>query len=41
VLRGGGWGGGANYCRTTNRIYDGPTYSVNDIGFRSVLSQGQ
>jgi formylglycine-generating enzyme required for sulfatase activity len=42
VGRGGGWSGGAGYCRTAYRISIGnPTYSDYGIGFRSVLPAGQ
>ena len=41
VLRGGGWNGNANYCRTADRDYYFPSFSNNDFGFRSVLPPGQ
>jgi formylglycine-generating enzyme required for sulfatase activity len=41
VIRGGGWGGIANYCRSANRYGGAPTYGDYDFGFRSVLPPGQ
>jgi len=37
VLRGGGWDGSARYCRSTDRISDGPDYRNADFGFRLVF----
>jgi sulfatase modifying factor 1 len=43
VLRGGGWGSGAIFCRSADRYYDFsyPTYGYYGLGFRSVLPSGQ
>ena len=38
VLRGGGWGYDAGYCRAAGRDYYYPTYSNNGIGFRIARS---
>ena len=37
VLRGGGWGDGAGYCRVSYRDYDDPSDRDYDGGFRVVL----
>ncbi|MGV8946373.1 MAG: formylglycine-generating enzyme family protein [Lutibacter sp.] len=39
VLRGGGWGYSAAYCRVARRDYGGPGYRGYDDGFRVVLPQ--
>jgi formylglycine-generating enzyme required for sulfatase activity len=39
VLRGGGWGGSAEYCRVADRLYDDPGNCYADYGFR--FSQDQ
>ncbi len=39
VLRGGGWHDGAEYCRSANRNYDGPTYRSEHDGLRLVLAR--
>jgi len=36
VIRGGGWGDFARFCRMANRSYDDPANSYNFIGFRVV-----
>ena len=41
VIRGGGWGDSARYCRSALRIYFDPTIRGNLIGFRPVLAPGQ
>ena len=42
VLRGGGWGSSAGYCRTAGRDYGlSPPNMSEDFGFRSVLGPGQ
>ena len=41
VYRGGGWGNGADLCRTADRVYYDPANGDFDIGFRSVLPSGQ
>jgi formylglycine-generating enzyme required for sulfatase activity len=44
VVRGGGWSFYAINCRSADRYdfdYDDPTFSGNNIGFRSVLPSGQ
>ena len=42
VIRGGGWSGDAWFCRAANRNDSyWPDYWYYDIGFRSVLPQGQ
>ncbi len=38
VLRGGGWGNVAAYCRTALRSSTVPTHRTNDLGFRPALS---
>jgi sulfatase modifying factor 1 len=38
---GGGWNGSAFHCRTADRGTDYPTYSGDNVGFRSVLPPGQ
>lgn len=38
VIRGGGWGYGASYCRVADRGDDSPSYFFNDIGFRLARS---
>ena len=38
VYRGGGWGGGAAFCRSANRIWGDPSYRGNGYGFRLALS---
>lgn len=37
VLRGGGWGSGAGYCRVSNRYGIDPDYRGSDFGFRLTL----
>jgi formylglycine-generating enzyme required for sulfatase activity len=37
VSRGGGWGDGADDCRSSNRSYSNPCYRISDLGFRLVL----
>ena len=39
VPRGGGWGGGARHCRSSERGYGKPDYRRSDFGLRLVLSQ--
>jgi formylglycine-generating enzyme required for sulfatase activity len=41
VLRGGGWGSYASYCRVAYRSDDLPDYRRDDYGFRAVLPPGQ
>ena len=41
VVRGGGWHVYASLCRAAIRDYHYPTYSIDRIGFRSVLPPGQ
>ena len=41
VVRGGGWGYGAIYCRTASRFNSEPFSTPYYFGFRSVLSPGQ
>lgn len=41
VLRGGGWDGGANYCRAADRDTTNRPDGTDSIGFRSVLPLGQ
>ena len=41
VIRGGGWGINAEYCRVAYRINGSPGYRRNRDGFRSVLPPGQ
>jgi len=41
VIRGGGWGSGAVYCRSAYRNRLSPGYREGYLGFRSVLSAGQ
>jgi serine/threonine-protein kinase len=38
VLRGGGWYGGAGYCRAASRGYSDPGYRGDNISFRPVRS---
>jgi formylglycine-generating enzyme required for sulfatase activity/serine/threonine protein kinase len=38
VLRGGGWGRSAGYCRSANRFRVGPSLRNFDLGFRLALS---
>jgi formylglycine-generating enzyme required for sulfatase activity len=38
VYRGGGWSGGATYCRVADRNYYYPSYTDNGIGFRVARS---
>ena len=37
VLRGGGWGGDGQGCRSALRSYYGPDYRISIIGFRLVF----
>lgn len=37
VLRGGGWGSYANYCRSANRYRHYPEYRIGSLGFRVAL----
>ncbi len=37
VNRGGGWYGDAKICRSANRFWRDPSYTLDDIGFRAVL----
>ncbi|MFY9225431.1 MAG: formylglycine-generating enzyme family protein, partial [Blastocatellia bacterium] len=39
ILRGGGWGGGAEYCRSATRIGGVPVNNVNDVGFRLAMNE--
>ena len=39
VTRGGGWGYNARFCRSSYRIYYGPSNSFNDLGLRLVFSE--
>ena len=39
VVRGGGWDGGARYCRSSIRDDFGPSNGYNSVGFRLVLPQ--
>ncbi|MCP4273750.1 MAG: SUMF1/EgtB/PvdO family nonheme iron enzyme [Gammaproteobacteria bacterium] len=39
VIRGGGWGSNAGYCRSSFRFYDDPSGDSIDLGFRLVLPQ--
>ena len=39
VLRGGRWGGDAEYCRVSFRSYNNPGRRYNDSGFRLAFSQ--
>ena len=41
VIRGGGWGSGAEFCRVADRDYGNPGGRFINIGFRSVLPPGQ
>ena len=41
VRRGGSWGNAAIHCRSASRSYGYPTGGFDNIGFRSVLPQGQ
>ena len=41
VFRGGGWYGGADYCRSASRDYCDPAYRLGGLGFRVVLAPGQ
>ena len=34
VIRGGGWYGTADYCRSAYRYWDSPSYRLYDLGFR-------
>jgi formylglycine-generating enzyme required for sulfatase activity len=34
VIRGGGWGGDADYCRSAFRVRGGPSGRYDDLGFR-------
>jgi formylglycine-generating enzyme required for sulfatase activity len=38
VLRGGSWGSGDYVARSANRNWVGPTYTIDDIGFRCARS---
>ncbi len=38
VFRGGSWCSGAGVCRSTNRIWDGPSIRSNSIGIRCVFN---
>ena len=38
VVRGGGWGDGAGYCRAACRSYGGPDYRGGGVGFRLALA---
>jgi formylglycine-generating enzyme required for sulfatase activity len=37
-LRGGSWGGLHGYARVRERLGVGPVYSLDDVGFRVVVS---
>lgn len=37
VTRGGCWGGSAGYCRSSNRLFGGPTFSGYYLGLRLAL----
>ena len=37
VIRGGGWGNSAQYCRVANRDFFAPGHRGSDVGFRLVL----
>jgi len=37
VIRGGGWISGEDGCRASYRYFNGPTYRLNDFGFRLAL----
>ena len=39
VKRGGSWGGGAGFCRSSSRNYFTPGFGSYDLGLRLVLSQ--
>ncbi|NCD35173.1 MAG: formylglycine-generating enzyme family protein [Spartobacteria bacterium] len=41
VVRGGGWGSGADYCRVAGRSYGSPCYSDDYYGFRLARSTGR